>query len=69
MNDFKIPFTNNNALAAQRGIKIKQKIGKIRSLDVAEAYCNAKRYILVLKKRELSIIDSIRKNLNNEPVV
>ena len=23
MNDFKIPFTNNNALVAQRGIKIK----------------------------------------------
>ena len=25
MNDFQIPFTNNNAESAQRGIKIKQK--------------------------------------------
>lgn len=69
MNDFKIPFTNNNAESAQRGIKIKQKIGKFRSLDGAEAYCNAKSFILTLKKRGLSVIDSIRKILNNEPVL
>lgn len=67
--DFKIPFTNNNAESAQRGIKIKQKIGKFRSFTGASNYCTIKSFILTLKKRGLSLINSIKKILNNNPVL
>ena len=67
--DFKIPFTNNNAESAQRGIKIKQKIGKFRSFTGASNYCIIKSFILTLKKRGLSLINSIKKIINGNPVL
>ena len=69
LKDFKIPFTNNNAESAQRGIKIKQKIGKFRSFDGADAYCRIKSFILTIKKRGMSLIESIIKTINNIPVL
>lgn len=69
INDFDIPFSNNNAEAMQRGIKIKQKIGKFRSFDSLNEYCRIKSFISTLRKRNLSIIDSIKKILANEPVL
>ena len=69
IKDFDIPFSNNNAEAMQRGIKIKQKIGKFRSFDGLNEYCRIKSFISTLRKRKLSIIDSIKKILANEPVL
>ena len=69
INDFKIPFSNNNAEANQRGIKIKQKLGKFRSLEGAKNHCKIKSYILTLKKRKISILDSIKAILSGEPVL
>lgn len=69
INDFKIPFTNNNAESAQRGIKIKQKVGKFRSTEGAKTYCKIKSFILTLIKRKISIIDSIKKGISTIPVL
>ena len=69
INDFNIPFSNNNAEANQRGIKIKQKLGKFRSLDGAKNHCKIKSYILTLKKRKISILDSIKAILSGKPVL
>ena len=60
ITDFKIPFTNNNAESAQRGIKVKQKIGKFRSENGAADYCTIKSFILSVKKRNISVIESIK---------
>ena len=69
INDFKIPFSNNNAETNQRGIKIKQKLGKFRSLEGAKNHCKIKSYILTLKKRKISILDSIKAILSGKPVL
>ncbi|MGN1338149.1 MAG: transposase [Candidatus Coprovivens sp.] len=59
IKNFDIPFSNNIAEAAQRGIKIKQKIGKFRSVEGANNHCKIKSLILTLIKRKKSIMDHI----------
>ncbi|MCI5582886.1 MAG: transposase, partial [Anaeroplasma sp.] len=61
MKDFNIPFTNNNVESSQRGVKVKQKIGKFRTEKGANSYFKAKSFILTLKKRKYSIFESIKK--------
>ena len=69
ITDFKIPFTNNNAESAQRGIKVKQKIGKFRSENGAADYCTIKSFILSVKKRNISVIESIKNILVGRSVL
>lgn len=69
IKDFSIPFTNNIAEAAQRGIKIKQKIGKFRSETGASNHCKIKSFILTLIKRKKPIMDSINQILENKSVL
>ena len=38
LKDFKVPSTNNAVKTAQRPAKVKQKIGKFRSIEVVETY-------------------------------
>ena len=59
LKDFKVPSTNNNAESAQRGLKIKQKIGKFRSEEGADNYLTIKSCILTYKKQKLDILKSI----------
>lgn len=60
IHDFKVPSTNNQAEVDQRGIKIKQKIGKFRSVDGAINYANLKSIILTSKKQEINIFKAIK---------
>lgn len=60
IHDFKVPSTNNQAEVDQRGIKIKQKIGKFRSVDGAINYANSKSIILTSKKQEINIFKAIK---------
>ena len=69
ITDFKIPFTNNNAESAQRGIKVKQKVGKFRSENGAADYCTIKSFILSVKKRNISVIESIKNILLGRSVL
>lgn len=69
IKDFNVPTTNSQAEVDQRGIKIKQKIGKFRSFDGATNYANIKSCILTYKKHKLNIFDCICKAFNEEPVI
>ena len=59
LKDFNVPATNNPAEVAQRGVKIKQKIGKFRSVEGANDYLVIKSCILTYKKQKLDILKSI----------
>lgn len=59
LKDFNVPSTNNNAESSQRGVKIKQKIGKFRSEEGANNYLIIKSCILTYKKQKLDILKSI----------
>ena len=69
MKDFNIPFTNNNAESSQRGVKVKQKIGKFRTEKGAKSYFKVKSFILTLKKRKYSLFESINKIISGYPVL
>lgn len=59
LKDFKVPATNNAAEASQRGVKIKQKIGKFRSVEGAESYSIIKSCILTYKKNNINVLKAL----------
>ena len=59
LKDFNVPSTNNNAESSQRGVKIKQKIGKFRSVEGSENYLRIKSCILTYKKQNKDILNSL----------
>lgn len=59
LKDFNVSSTNNNAESSQRGVKIKQKIGKFRSVDGSESYLKIKSCILTYKKQNKDILNSL----------
>lgn len=69
LKDFNVPSTNNNAESSQRGVKIKQKIGKFRSEEGANNYLIIKSCILTYKKQNLDILDSIKKTFEGRTVL
>ena len=69
LNDFNVPSTNNNAESSQRGVKIKQKIGKFRSEEGANNYLIIKSCILTYKKQNLDILESLIKSFEGLTVL
>ncbi len=69
LKDFKVPSTNNNAESSQRGVKIKQKIGKFRSEEGANNYLIIKSCILTYKKQNLDILQSLKKSFEEKTVL
>ena len=69
LRDFNVPSTNNNAESSQRGVKIKQKIGKFRSEEGANNYLVIKSVILTCKKQNLDILDSINKAFKEQMIL
>ena len=69
LKDFRVPSTNNNAEASQRGVKIKQKIGKFRSLEGTDSYLNIKSCILTYKKQNKDILSTLISAFNDNVIV
>ncbi len=69
LKDFKVPATNNAAESSQRGVKVKQKVGKFRSVDGAENYSVIKSCILTYKKNDVNVLNSLIKAFNNDIVI
>lgn len=69
LKDFKVPSTNNDAETAQRPAKIKQKIGKFRSLDGAEAYSKIRSCISTYKKNQVNVLQALILALNHNPII
>lgn len=68
LKDFNVPPTNNVAESSQRGVKIKQKIGKFRSVEGANSYLIIKSCILTCKKQKIDILKSINNAFNNQSI-
>ena len=69
LKDFNVPSTNNNAETSQRGVKVKQKIGKFRSEEGASNYLTIKSCILTYKKQNLDILKSLAKGFEGLTVL
>lgn len=59
LKDFNVPSTNNNAESSQRGVKVKQKIGKFRSIGGTENYLRIKSCVLTYKKHNKDILNAL----------
>lgn len=69
IRDFNIPTTNSQAEVDQRGLKIKQKIGKFRSTDSAADYAVIRSCILTYKKQKINVMNAIRSAFDGNPVI
>lgn len=62
-----VPFSNNRAESDLRGIKIKQKTGKFRSVEGANIYAVTKSCISTYIKNGENIFDGLLSLLNGKP--
>ena len=69
LKDFKVPSTNNNAESSQRGVKIKQKIGKFRSVEGATDYLNIKSCMLTYKKQNINVFRSLKSAFEGNVII
>ena len=69
LKKFFVPFSNNRAESDLRGIKIKQKIGKFRSLEGATIYAVIKSCISTYKKNGINLYEALLRLLNNNPIL
>lgn len=69
LKDFKVPSTNNAAESSLRGVKIKQKIGKFRSVDGSENYSIIKSCILTYKKNKVNVLSALVSAFENNPIL
>ncbi|MFH0990617.1 MAG: transposase, partial [bacterium] len=70
MEDFRVPFTNNQAERDLRMLKVKQKIsGTFRSRAGANAFCRIRGYISTASKNARSAFDAIVMAFNGNPFI
>lgn len=69
LKDFNVPSTNNNAESSQRGVKIKQKIGKFRSITGTKSYLKIKSCILTYKKQNIDILNALLSAFDGNVVI
>ena len=69
IKDFQVPTTNSQAEVDQRGLKIKQKIGKFRSTESANEYAIIRSCILTYKKQGMNVMNAIQLAFDNHPVI
>lgn len=69
IHDFNVPSTNNAAESSQRGVKIKQKIGKFRSVSGADYYSIIKSCILTYKKNDINILKAFISAFENKTIL
>ena len=69
LNDFLVPATNSQAEIDQRNAKIKQKIGKFRSVNGANDYSIIRSCINTYKKNNVCVFDALKSVFLNNPVI
>ena len=69
LKDFKVPSSNNAAESAQRPTKIKQKIGKFRSIEGAENYVIIRSCISTYKKNDINILKALKNAFKNNIIL
>ena len=69
LKKFFVPFSNNRAESDLRGIKIKQKTGKFRSIEGACIYAVIKSCISTYIKNNINAFNALISLLNGNPVL
>lgn len=69
LKDFNVPATNNRAEVDQRGVKIKQKIGKFRNVTSAQCYADIRSCILTYKKNNINVLQALKAAFNSNPII
>lgn len=69
LENFNVPFTNNQAESDLRPCKIKQKIGKFRSEDGAKIFANLRSCVNTYKKNNTGIYNAFKSAFLNKPVL
>lgn len=69
LKKFFVPFSNNRAEADLRGIKIKQKTGKFRSLEGANIYAVIKSCISTYMKNDVNLYKALKSIFTDNPIL
>ena len=67
LKKFFVPFSNNRAEADLRGIKIKQKTGKFRSIEGANIYAVIKSCLSTYSKNGINLYEALQSIFTNNP--
>ena len=69
LKDFLVPATNSQAEVDQRNAKIKQKIGKFRSVDGAENYAIVRSCINTYKKNDICVFEALKSAFQGNTII
>lgn len=69
LKDFLVPATNSQAEVDQRNAKIKQKIGKFRSVNGAENYAIVRSCINTYKKNDVCVFEALKTAFQGNTII